>query len=111
MQITLNQKDISAAIQAHLSTQGINLANKKVDVNYSCTRKGGSSITAEVTISDEERIYPVAATAAVLVQPSPILVPTAEGPIPAQTTSEAPAEEDAIQTEPEVKATPSGLFN
>ena len=51
MNIQLKQVEIVAALTGYLATQGINLLNKEVTIDFTAGRKA-SGITADITIED-----------------------------------------------------------
>lgn len=51
MIINLNQREIEAALKVYLTSQGINLGNKTVDINFTAGRKE-TGISAELDIGD-----------------------------------------------------------
>ncbi len=81
MNIQLKQVEIVAALTGYLATQGINLLNKEVTIDFTAGRKA-SGITADITIEDSvppaldvEPVDP----ATVAVTPEPVVETT---PIP-----------------------------
>lgn len=86
MQIKIKQSEIIAAITGYITSQGISLAGKKVEVDFTAGR-GDAGLSADITIED-----PVAEAAA---QPNkPVLV---SAPIMSQA-----AVEEKIAAAPEV---------
>jgi hypothetical protein len=53
MQIQLKQSEIKAAIFDYLTSQGIDMAVKQVNITFTAGRKG-SGISAEVDIQDDQ---------------------------------------------------------
>ena len=51
MQIILKQRDIEAAVKAYVVAQGISLANKSVEINFTAGRKE-TGISVEIDIED-----------------------------------------------------------
>lgn len=51
MQIILKQRDIEAAVKAYVVAQGISLANKRVEINFTAGRKE-TGISVEIDIED-----------------------------------------------------------
>lgn len=51
MQIQLKQQEIETALVNYVRDQGINLSNKKVEVNFTAGR-GASGLTAEIDIEE-----------------------------------------------------------
>ena len=82
MNIQLKQVEIVAALTGYLATQGINLFNKEVKIDFTAGRKA-AGITADVTI--EDFVVPALGTAepvdpaTVEVTPEPVVETT---PIP-----------------------------
>lgn len=52
MQIQLKQAEIITALKGYISSQGISLANKSVDITFTAGRKEGG-LTADLIIEDE----------------------------------------------------------
>ena len=51
MQIILKQRDIEAAVKAFVVAQGISLANKSIEINFTAGRKE-TGISVEIDIED-----------------------------------------------------------
>ncbi len=51
MQIILKQRDIEAAVKDYVVAQGISLANKRVEINFTAGRKE-TGISVEIDIED-----------------------------------------------------------
>ena len=51
MQIILKQRDIEAAVKAFVAAQGISLANKSIEINFTAGRKE-TGISVEIDIED-----------------------------------------------------------
>lgn len=63
MQIIIKQRDIEQAIRGYIAAQGINLAGKSVEINFTAGRKE-AGLTAEIDIEDVDAVAstnPVAA--------------------------------------------------
>lgn len=84
MLISLLQKDIEAAVKAHIAGLGISLAGKTVTLTFATTRKGGHGISCEAEISDADMQIP-----AELVKPALTVVPVAK---PVEAKAEAKVE-------------------
>lgn len=81
MQIIIKENEIRVAVQQYIATQGINLAGKSVDIQFTATRSG-AGVVAEIDIEDVQ---------AVMVQPVTATVVKAE-------TAEPQAKVDAPKT-------------
>lgn len=98
MQIKIKQSEIIAAITGYITSQGISLAGKKVEVDFTAGR-GDAGLSADITIED-----PVAEAAA---QPNkPVLV---SAPIVSQAAVEEkvgsiPEAADAAEAAPSAPA-------
>lgn len=122
MQIQLKQSEIIAAIKQYVTTQGINLGGKAVDITFSATR-GAAGIIADVSIEEVsipgftgDEVDEALSTAAAPV-PKLSVVPTTEVKAAVeepQTSGDAPQAEAAPATESDAEATPAkttSLFN
>lgn len=91
MNIQLKQVEIVAALTGYLATQGINLLNKEVTIDFTAGRKA-SGITADITIEDSVLpalgvVEPVD-TATVEVTPEPVVETTPiPEPVPVEKTT------------------------
>ena len=56
MQIILNQRDIELSLKMYLASQGIAIAGRKFEVEFSTGRKSGAGTTAEVNIGEANSI-------------------------------------------------------
>ena len=97
MQIKIKQSEIVAAIKGYISTQGISLIGKKIDVDFTAGR-GDTGLSAEITIEDPE------AEAAAASQPNKPVQVTA--PVVAQVIAAPVVEEQAAPAVAQVEAAP-----
>lgn len=72
MQVTLKQKEIVAAITAHLGASGMGVAGKEISVKFTAGRKG-DGLVAQVSIDEQEDV-PGYGAADVPVKPKPAKV-------------------------------------
>lgn len=89
MQVQLKQSEIVNAIKGYLTSQGINLQGKSVDIAFTAGRKE-SGLTADVVIEDAVKPIPVQPVIEVAQEPEPVV----ESPVAA----EEPAPEEAPKT-------------
>jgi hypothetical protein len=114
MQINLKQVEIQAALKQYITTQGINLAGKEVEITFTAGRKEGG-LTADISIEDSAIPFGDDDTAAPAVASAPALTVVATAaPEAAPQAEEAPAaaeskvEEAAAEVQPKAVAS---LFN
>lgn len=95
MKIQLGQNDITAALRAHIASQGINLEGKSVDISFTQTRPGKTgpmAISANVSIENAPAVPDLSE---VVETARPALAVVASNPAPAA-KAETPAAE-AVQ--------------
>lgn len=96
MLIQLPQKDIEAALKAHIAGQGINLTGKTVTMTFTASRKG-NGISCELDISDVE------IPGFDLPEPvKPVLAAVPSGPVKREAKAETPKD---LAAAPVAKAT------
>lgn len=78
MQVTLKQKEIVAAITAHLGASGFGVNGKEISVKFTAGRKG-DGLVAQVSIDEQEDI-PGYGKADIPVKPHPAKVAAALAP-------------------------------
>lgn len=103
MQIQLKQAEIITALKGYISSQGINLNGKSVDITFTAGRKEGG-LTADLVIEDAFTEEPVAAPAAATAVFVPQVVKTFA---PEQSPETVTAEADPEPAE----AKPTSLFS
>lgn len=72
MQVTLKQKEIVAAITAHLGAGGLSVSGKEISVKFTAGRKG-DGLVAQVSIDEQEDV-PGYGAADIPVKPKPAKV-------------------------------------
>lgn len=109
MQVILKQAEIIAAIKAHLSQKGMDLAGKSVEVSFTAGRKE-AGLTADISIEefgelpiggDEEANAPVVLTLVTPVTSAPV------APVAAEVVEETPPFDTTPQAEV-AEAAPAG---
>ena len=91
MQIQLKQPEIEAALKQFIGQQGINLANKTIEIAFTSGRKD-NGLSAEIIIEDVKSTAP------------PLSVPPS---IPPQVLNRYPQGDTGELTAPEVKEPPT----
>ena len=97
MQIQLKQSEIIQALKLYITTQGINLNGKSVEVSFTAGRKD-TGLSADVDIQDMVQaiapgmVYP----AGVHAVDAPVFTPNAEVPIADPVMEEAVVEKEEI---------------
>lgn len=97
MKITLVQSDITAAVRAHILSQGISLDGKVLDVSFAMKKKG-EGVVAAVSIEDAAKLPDLSDTPAKDNKPTLTVVATkveAVEPAPAATVTNAVADNGA----------------
>ena len=89
MQIQLKQSEIIQALKLYISTQGINLNGKTVEVAFTAGRKE-TGLSADIDIQDIEGNAVLGGT------PMPTFTPHAVVPIAAPVMEEAVVEEEVV---------------
>ena len=105
MQIQLKQNEIVAALKQYISTQGISLRGKNVDISFTAGRKE-SGITADISIEDI-MVYPLGAEAVVTVPADTTADAAAPEADVAVTGAAAPAEEPPFEANATAEAQPA----
>lgn len=85
MLIQLKQSEIVAAIKQYVTNQGVNLADKRVDVSFTASR-GTAGILADISIEEAESLPDLGPTEA-----APVSV-TVEEPVAAAVHTEGATE-------------------
>jgi head-tail adaptor len=109
MKIQLGQEDITAALRAHIASQGINLEGKTVEISFTQTRPGKTgpmSIAANVSIENAPAVPDLSEGTAVNEPTRPALAVVASNPV-ASVKAETPAAE--ASTAAEVAAAPTAI--
>lgn len=114
MQITLKQRDIEIALKMYLAAQGIAVANRSFEVEYTAARKP-AGLVAEINIGEDPEIEQLlteletkAATQAapapipVTVSVTPVFTPEAAVPIAAPAVTVVPAALEAGPVEEDI---------
>lgn len=96
MQINLRQPEIIQALKQYIGSQGINLLNKKIEVEFTAGRKN-SGLSADISIEDDIELpnltADVPAEKPVLTVVQPVEQPAAE---PAVVAEAAPAKTSSL---------------
>jgi len=111
MQIQLKQTEIIAALKQYITTQGISLSGKSVDISFTAGRKE-SGITADISIEDVGQPIPgFEDSVDDSVKPVLTVVPTPPGTKAAEEEAPAVEEPPFATDEVAVAKTPTSLFN
>ena len=104
MQINIKQQEIVAALTAYIASQGINLANKTVEVSFTSGRKE-NGISADIIIEDAaaKAVGAPVLEAAAVVPPAPEVETVPHGYV-------EPTPTPTPEVVEEVPATPASLF-
>ena len=109
MQIQLKQNEIVAALKQYIASQGINLTGKEVSISFTAGRKE-AGITADLVIEDAG-IPGFDGTEEEVAKPTLTVVAKPADPELKAAEEHPAAEVQEPTAEPEVKVTPSSLFN
>ena len=98
MLIQLKQNEIEAALRMFISSQGINLTGRKVDIFFTAGR-GNNGLTADLDIQEVANAVDMGCNPVYSVKEEEVMIPQ----VPAQEDPVVQAEEEVLQEEEKPK--------